>query len=452
VGYLARGFFVRGLFFVESSHPHAARGIRAFTTCHKGAITMNTRAVAFGSVLLLVASGIAACSGGGAGSSSAVQPFTAATTTPLSGLTGTLTLTIPRNTSSAQRAPRFVSPNSAFLRTTVKTVNGQPPTTTQVPVNPTTTALSTGAGGNCTAVPAGETCTVTIPAPTGTVVYQFDLLDSANRVLATNTVTFTIQPGSSNPALTAQLDGVVASVTVTAPHLQPGTSFSGPITVQAFDASGAQIVGAAPFSVAFTLSDSDGSAHTSLTDGSQTGKTVTDGSPNDVVILNYDGTNIPSFAITVTINGNTTTAGSVQVGTNPTPTPVPTNTPTPTPTPTATPTATPTPTPTPTPSPTPAPGGLSASPNAVSISVSGGTQDFHVLESGYTGPFFESDDCAGKATVASTAAGGPDATYTATGFSAVQCDATFTDNHGGSTVVHITVTISGFNISSHVRK
>lgn len=412
---------------------------------------MNTRAVAFGSVLLLVASGIAACSGGGSGST-AIQPITVATTTPLSGLTGTLTLTIPRNTSSAQRAPRFVSPNSAFLRTTVKTVNGQPPTTTQVPVNPTTTALSTAPGGNCTAVPAGETCTVTIPAPTGTVVYQFDLLDSSNNVLATNTVTFTIQAGSSNPALAAQLDGVVASVTITAPHLQPGVPFSGTITVNAFDASGAQIVGSAPFSIAFILTDTDSSPHTSLTDGSQTGKTITDGSPNDNVILNYDGSNIPSFTITVTINGNTTTAGSVQVGTNPTPTPLPTNTPTPTPTPTATPTATPTPTPTPTPSPTPVPGAMSASPNSVSISVSGGSQDFHVLEPGYNGPFFESDNCGGKAVVSTTAAGGPDATYTATGFSAVQCDATFTDNHGGSTVVHITVTISGFHISSHVRK
>ena len=224
---------------------------------------MNKRAVAFGSVLLLVASGIAACSGGGAGSN--VTPLTAATTTPLSGPTGTLTLTIPRKTDAAKRGPQYVSPNAVSLRTTVKTVNGQPPTTTQVPQNPTTTALSTAQGGNCTVTPAGETCTVTIPAPTGTVVYQFDLLDQNNNVLATNTVTFTIGAGS-NPALAAQLDGVVATVTVIAPHLQPGTAFSGPITVNAYDASGALITGPAPFANSFTLTDSDGSTHTSLTD------------------------------------------------------------------------------------------------------------------------------------------------------------------------------------------
>ena len=88
---------------------------------------MNTRAVAFGSVLLLVASGIAACSGGGGGSTT--TPITAPTTSPLDGPTGTLTLTVPRNTDAAKRAPLFVSPNSAFIVVTVKTVNGQPPTT-----------------------------------------------------------------------------------------------------------------------------------------------------------------------------------------------------------------------------------------------------------------------------------------------------------------------------------
>jgi hypothetical protein len=417
---------------------------------------MNTRAVAFGSVLLLVASGIAACSGGGGGSTT---PITAPTTSPLEGPTGTLTLTVPRNTDAAHRAPRFVSPNSAFIVVTVKTVNGQPPTTAQVPVNPTTTALSTAAGGNCVVVPAGETCTIKIPAPTGTVVYQFALLDNATpaHTLATNTVTFTIAPGSTNPSLAAQLDGIVATVTVTTPHLQPGTSFSGPITVNSFDGSGAQIVGPAPYAYSFTLTDTDASSHTSLTCNGITGKTCTVTSPNDVVILNYDGTNIPSFGITVTtVNGPQPISGggNVQVGNSPTPTPVPTSTPSPTPTPTATPTATPTPTPTPTPSPTPVPGAMSASPNQVSINVIGGSQDFHVLEPGYNGPFFESDTCAGKATVSTSAAGGPDALYTATGFAAVTCDATFTDNHNPvqSTTVHIVVTTSGFVIQSHRRR
>ena len=416
---------------------------------------MNTRAVAFGSVLLLVASGIAACSGGGGGGSS--TPITAPTTSPLEGPTGTLTLTIPRNTDSAHRSPLFVSPNSAFIVVTVKTVNGQPPTTTQVPVNPTTTALSTAAGGNCVVAPAGETCTIKIPAPTGTVVYQFDLLDAANHKLATNTVTFTILAGSTNPNLSAQLDGIVATVTVTGPHLNPGTSFSGPITVQAFDASGALIVGNAPYAFSFTLTDNDGTTHTSLTDNGVTGKTITDVSPNDVVILNYDGSNIPSFSITVTtVNGPQPISGggNVQVGTNPTPTPTPSPTPTATPTASPTPTATPTGGPTPTPSPTPVPGAISAVPNTIVIVGTGPaySQDFHVKETGYTGPFIQTDTCNGNVSVVSAAPGGPDATYTITGFTPVVCDVTFTDTHAQSVSVHVTVTSVDFNLQSRKRK
>jgi hypothetical protein len=128
------------------------------------------------------------------------------------------------------------------------------------------------------------------------------LKDNAAHVLAKNTVTFTIAAGVANQSFSAQLDGVVASVTVTKPALTPGTSFSGPITVQAFDASGALIVGSAPYANPFTLTDNDLTNHTSLTLNAQTAKTVGPvSSPNDVVILNYDGGVEPPFTITATI-------------------------------------------------------------------------------------------------------------------------------------------------------
>jgi hypothetical protein len=260
-------------------------------------------------------------------------------------------------------------------------------------------------------------------------------------------------PGNANPSLAAQLDGIVASVTVSAPHLQPGTSFSGPITVNAFDASGALIVGPAPFAFPFTLTDTDGSNHTSLTDNGSTGKSVSDGSPNDVVILNYDGANIPSFQITVTINGNTTVGGNVQVGTNPTPTPTPSPTPTATPTASPTPTATPTATATPTPTPTPVPGAITATPNTLQIVGTGPaySQDFHIKETAYAGGFTETDTCGANASITSAAPAGPDATYTATGFGPVVCDATFKDSFNQQVVVHITVTTSDINIQSKRR-
>ncbi|HEY6235530.1 MAG TPA: hypothetical protein VIW69_10555 [Candidatus Elarobacter sp.] len=272
---------------------------------------MNMRAVAVASLVLL-----AGCGGGGGSTPAPQQPpvqLPPVASAPAAG-SATLTLDVPRGSSSAQRTPKYVSPNSKTLVVTVKTVNGQPPTAAQVPpaLNPETFPLSTAPGGNCTVSPNGETCTVTIPAPTGQVTYQFDLFDASNNKLATNTLTFTIAAGSS-PNLQAQLNGIVSTVTVTAPTLNAGTSFSGPITVQAFDASGALITGSAPYNNPFTLTDNDASGSTSLTDGATTGLVVTVAGPNDVVILNYDGTDVDPFTITATVPGKApATAGTVQ--------------------------------------------------------------------------------------------------------------------------------------------
>jgi len=274
---------------------------------------MNTRAVAVASLVLLAGCG----GGGGSAPTPQQQPTVQATpaaAVPAAG-SARLTLDVPRSGSSAQRAPRYVSPNSAKLVVTVLSVNGSAPSATQVPpaLNPSSFPLTTAPGGNCTTSANGETCTVTIPAPTGQVTYQFDVFDIANNKLSTNTLTYTIAAGSS-PNLQAQLNGIVSTVTVTAPTLTAGTSFSGPIAVQAFDASGALIVGPAPYNNPFTLTDNDASGATSLTDGGTTGLVVTVGTPNDVVILNFDGEDIDPFTISATVPGKASaTAGTVNI-------------------------------------------------------------------------------------------------------------------------------------------
>ena len=258
---------------------------------------MNTRAVAVASLIFL-----AGC-GGGSSAPAPVGPVPSPvpTATPAPG-TATLTIGVPRSGSSVQRAPRAGGSTAAFLVVTVKTVDGQPPTAAQVPTNPTTIALSTAAGGNCTTSPSGETCTVTIPAPPGQVVYQFDVLDANNNKLATITATFTITPGTT-PHLTTAVNGIVASVTVTTPTLNAGTPFNGALTVQAFDAGGTLIVGSAPYSNTFTLTDNDGSGATSLSDGTMTGLSVTVGGPSDVVNLSYTGTADDPFTLTIALPG-----------------------------------------------------------------------------------------------------------------------------------------------------
>jgi hypothetical protein len=264
---------------------------------------MNPRALAVVASLAL----LAGCGGGGGGSApTPQQPITQPTNTPITSQSATVNILVPRtSTSSHGRAPQFVSPNAATLTVTVLTVNGSAPTAAQVPpsVNPTVATLTTGAGGNCTAVAGGLSCAVTVPAPTGAVKYSFQLKDSSSNLLATNTVTFNVTTG--NQTFATQLNGVVRTVTVTAPSLNAGQSLSNaPVTVAAFDASGAQIVGSAAYANPFTLTDNDASGHTSLTDGGTTGTTITVNAPTDAVGLNFDGSN-QTQTFTITASGGT---------------------------------------------------------------------------------------------------------------------------------------------------
>jgi hypothetical protein len=269
---------------------------------------MNPRALAVVASLAL----LAGCGGGGGSSPAPQQPVTNPTTTPVTSQSATVNILVPRSsTSSSARAPQFVSPNAATLTVTVLSVNGSAPTAAQVPPsqNPVTAQLSTGTGGNCTAVTGGLSCSVTVPAPTGAVKYGFQLKDSSSNLLAVNTVTFNVTTG--NQTFSTQLNGVVKTVTVTAPSLNAGQTLSAaPVTVAAFDASGAQIVGSAAYANPFTLTDNDASGHTSLVDGGTTGPTVTVNAPTDAVGLNFDGSNqTQSFTITA--------GGGTQAGTSP---------------------------------------------------------------------------------------------------------------------------------------
>ncbi|GAC1583750.1 MAG: hypothetical protein NVS3B7_19130 [Candidatus Elarobacter sp.] len=240
---------------------------------------------------------LAGC-GGGAVSPNSLQP--PAASGPRSTLgTATLTLVVPRGTSAGQRAPRYVSPNSSYLVVTVVSVDGQPPTAAQVPaaVNSQKLPLATTPGGNCAAGPGGTTCTVTVPAPAGQVTYRFDLFDASNNKLATLTQTYAIAPGTTSN-LQAVLRGIAVSVVISVPSIRFGTAFSGPLGVAAYDASGALIVGSAPYASSFTLTESDTSGHTSLTVNATTGVTAVVTGPNDVVIFNFDGQRNASFTIT----------------------------------------------------------------------------------------------------------------------------------------------------------
>ncbi|HWT04500.1 MAG TPA: hypothetical protein VN224_01985 [Xanthomonadales bacterium] len=268
---------------------------------------------------------LAACGGGGSAGSVAapaqpVVPAAGATPVPMSTpttapqSTAQITLTMPSKQSSARgRSPQYVSPNAGLFQSTVVSVNGSTTLPNGTPAV-LTTPLSSAAGGNCkmdfSGPPPGK-CVVTIQAPTGTVVYQFDLFDKAGGSrLATGNSTFTM-PATG---LTAQLSGIAAFVTLFTPaNMTYGVSMNEGFGIDVRDATTAIIFGPAPFSQPFTLCDSDTSGHTSLHGGipgtPDTGpvQCLVVAGTSTVMALNYDGAQIPP--ITITASGGSLPAG-----------------------------------------------------------------------------------------------------------------------------------------------
>jgi hypothetical protein len=94
---------------------------------------------------------------------------------------------------------------------------------------------------------------------------------------------------------------------------------------------------------------------------------------------------------------------------------------------------------------------LTVTPNPVNVNGTGAAnaQTVHVHETGYLGPFTETDTCGGNAVVAlksGSSGNGPDSDYTVTGVGAVTCDVTFHDAFAQATPTHVVVTTSGFTI------
>ena len=97
---------------------------------------------------------------------------------------------------------------------------------------------------------------------------------------------------------------------------------------------------------------------------------------------------------------------------------------------------------------------LSVNPTTVPVYGTGSADASTLLvqETGYSGTFTEQDTCAGTATISTTSANGPSATYTVTGVAAGSCSATFEDSFAQQTTASIVVTTNGFTVQSRPRK
>ena len=92
---------------------------------------------------------------------------------------------------------------------------------------------------------------------------------------------------------------------------------------------------------------------------------------------------------------------------------------------------------------------LLASPSPLNIDALGAAAALPatVSETGYNGLFGELDTCSGVATVTTSNAHGPSATYTVTGVNAGNCSITFSDTFAQQATISVVVTTSGFTIN-----
>jgi len=238
----------------------------------------NTRYLVVAAIAFL-----AGCGGGGGGGTTpaiatpTTAPSNAPTSTPTAWKqTATVKLSwkLPATQSSVKaRKPQYVSASSAEVTTQVLSVNnGTPPS--WVTPNPSTVALTVGS--NCSVSSNIETCAITVPAPPGTVVYGFEVLDGSSpaKVLSETPaggVSETIVQGQSNVLPPVNLEAVVANVEIgTFSTLAADTPSSQVSSVTALDADGNSLTtgNAVTFYNPFTISDGDATGATELLAGS----------------------------------------------------------------------------------------------------------------------------------------------------------------------------------------
>jgi hypothetical protein len=221
----------------------------------------------------------------------------------------TISIFVPaRAAASAQRRrPQYVS---AATKSASISVDGGTPTI----VN-----LMSGSS-NCPASGSqGYGCTATVTAAVGPhtfVVCLYSQPNATGPVLSTGTATATIGLGVAN-TVSLTLDGVAASITISLANTAPtvGTPVNVKLVVNVLDASGAIIVGSAPYTNPVTLTDSDTSGATKLSSTVLT-------SPSDVsnLTLNYTGAALAQAIIGATASGigakNVTIAALTPIGFN----------------------------------------------------------------------------------------------------------------------------------------
>jgi virginiamycin B lyase len=258
---------------------------------------------------------VAACSGGSGLAPTAVPETTGAKLVGAAPVidakhrkrgTAEIIVRIPRKKKAGRRMhPEYISPSTQSMSVNA---SGQP---SQV------FNLTPASAGCSTSESTGYlTCTETAFFPSGqqTIsIFLYDQQNAAGNQLSTATTSVNIAQGDTT-TIPITLDGIVSSAKVllngsASASVPVGTPTSIPVSVDAYDADNNLIMLPGNYTSAITLTDSDTSGATSLSESSVT-------APGASVTMSYTGATISSATITAVVNGYNQTSGTATLTIN----------------------------------------------------------------------------------------------------------------------------------------
>ncbi len=258
---------------------------------------------------IVIALGLSACGSGTFPNGSVVNSPGGGPTQPPTRLVNvTVTVTIPARTKERAR-PGYVSVNTASLVIELASVDGQGVTG----INPTTIETSAHARG-CTAQAHGRVCSAIASGSPGEDVFAvttYGGADATGAVLSVGSVRAKIGGNAGgvqiSNTLSLALDGVIAGLKLS---LWPtsgkrGTPMKSSVTLAAYDATGAQIVGPSAFTTPIGLAIEGDAGHAFvLHAGAKSGTALSIVKPPGAIALSYDGDKqASSISLAATVDG-----------------------------------------------------------------------------------------------------------------------------------------------------
>jgi hypothetical protein len=223
-----------------------------------------------------------------------------------------LTVIVPRNdaanarrSANASRHPHYVSRRTGSIVVALAAANGSGASSGKA-----TTINTSASNADCRAQSDKLTCSAPLDAVPGSDVFNVTTFAGPNGtgpVLSAGTVAASIGGTSGNVVvsnLVLSVNGVVAALRVRVSPAQAdvGKASNATVTVTAYDATGAAIVGSSDYAAPISLAiEGDTGNAFSLSAGKTTGATIAIDNPTTTVTLAYDGNkNASSVALQAT--------------------------------------------------------------------------------------------------------------------------------------------------------